>query len=104
MERNFWQRCFLSLLCLVALVWFTVQQPAFAAICRPWHGHEICILSLKRSAKYYWEYRARLTIDGQRQPRTRYNCRDRTQTPQGKPTTSFGAESVGSFVCNLMQQ
>ncbi|WP_072621727.1 hypothetical protein [Spirulina major] len=104
MTRNPWHHHLISFLCLIVLGWFGVQLPAFAATCRPWQGHEICILRLKRSAKYYWEYRAQISIDGNQQPPTRYNCRDRTQTPKGQPTTSFTAESAGAFVCHLMQR
>lgn len=79
-------------------------QPAHAAPCRIWHGREICILTLKRSAKYFWEYRAHLTINGQPQPPTRYNCRDRTQTPKGQPPKPFNPESAGALICDLMHR
>lgn len=48
-----------------------------APLCRTVAEHQVCILKITRSAKYYWEYRAVVQIDDQRRPMARYNCRTR---------------------------
>ena len=48
-----------------------------APLCRPVADHQVCVLKMTRSAKYYWEYRALVQIDGKNRPMARYNCRTR---------------------------
>ena len=40
------------------ILFFTAAQPAVASFCRNYKENRICILSIKRSAKNYWEYRS----------------------------------------------
>ncbi|MEM8612827.1 MAG: hypothetical protein AAGF93_12480 [Cyanobacteria bacterium P01_H01_bin.105] len=48
-----------------------------APLCRTVANHQVCILKITRSAKYYWEYRAVVQVDDKRRPMARYNCRTR---------------------------
>ncbi|MBW4532676.1 MAG: hypothetical protein KME09_01945 [Pleurocapsa minor HA4230-MV1] len=78
---------------------------ADAAMCRDRYGQEVCILKLKRSAKNYWEYRAKVSIDGEQQKNPEvYNCRDRTLTRKGKYPIPFKSNSPGELVCSLFQK
>lgn len=94
------------LILLLSLVFWSVLMPvANAEMCGVRNGHQICILKLKRSAKYYWEYRATVSIDGQRQRNQEiYNCRDRTLTRKGKYPIPFKSNSPGELVCDLFQK
>lgn len=65
----------LGLILLVSLLLAPVAQAA--PLCRTVADHQICILKITRSAKYYWEYRAVVTVDDQHRPMARYNCRTR---------------------------
>ena len=78
---------------------------AHAEMCRDRNGHQVCILKLKRSAKNYWEYRAKVSIDGKKQAAQEiYNCRDRTLTRKGKYPIPFKPNSPGELVCSLLQK
>ncbi|NEP63146.1 MAG: hypothetical protein F6K31_40605 [Symploca sp. SIO2G7] len=46
-----------------------------APLCHIVADHQVCVLKITRSAKYYWEYRAVVQIDDKRRPMGRYNCR-----------------------------
>jgi hypothetical protein len=61
---------------IVLILSFLVMLPAEAYTCRNYKGHQICILSIKRSAKNHWEYRASVSVDGVKTPVEVYNCRD----------------------------
>lgn len=75
---------------------------ASAEICGDRNGQQICITRLKRSAKNYWEYRAKIKLDDKKQSDAEiYNCRDRTLTRKGKYPIPFKPNSPGSKVCAL---
>ncbi len=94
----------LFLLLLLAF-WVVFTPMAQAQMCRDRDGHQVCILQLKRSAKNYWEYRAKVSIDGQKQwAKEIYNCRDRTLTRKGKYPIPFKSNSPGELVCSLFQK
>lgn len=98
---------FLFLL-LIFVFWlgFTplVNAGSNGAMCRDRFEHEVCILQLKRSAKNYWEYRAKVSIDGVKQKyREIYNCRDRTLIRKGKYPIPFQPNSPGTLVCKTFQ-
>lgn len=92
---------------LLALLWVVAMAlPALAVQCQSIAGQEVCLLSLRRSAKHYWEYRAQLSINGVKQPVREYDCRvfakDRfPQIPAELSADTVKVESVGSFVCRL---
>ncbi len=89
----------LLLICLGA-----IAPPVEAALCRNLDGREVCIVRIKRSAKYYWEYRTVVSIDGQKKPLVIYNCRDRTITRKNKYPIPFKSNSAGDLVCSLFDK
>ena len=91
------------LLMLLCWLWFT--PVADAAMCGDRNGQQVCILKLKRSAKNYWEYRAKVSIDGGKHRDLEiYNCRDRTLTRKGKYPIPFKANSPGELVCQTFHK
>ncbi|WP_446359065.1 hypothetical protein [Coleofasciculus sp. G2-EDA-02] len=90
----------IGLLGLLILSW-TVAFPAEASVCRTIKDHHICILSIKRSAKYYWQYRAAVSIDGVKRPVEIYNCRDRTRIRQDGVVVSFEPDGAGELICSF---
>lgn len=93
------------LLLLLLVFWLGFAPLADAgAMCRDRNGQQVCILKLKRSAKNYWEYRAKVSIDGKKQKDQEiYNCRDRTLTRKGKYPIPFKSDSPGELVCNIFK-
>lgn len=83
------------------MVLFSLPGPAEAAICRNIQGRRICEASLNRSAKNYWEYRAIVTIDGARQPRETYNCRDKIRIQADGTVIPFQEGDPSPVVCRL---
>ncbi|MEB3230313.1 MAG: hypothetical protein VKJ64_04830 [Leptolyngbyaceae bacterium] len=103
-------RCKASVL-LILLVAIMVRVISYTPtaqatpLCRQWGVHRICIVDIQRSAKNYWEYRAVVTIDDQRQPKAVYNCRDRTRTiPQTGQTAPFEPAGVGTLICQILHR
>ena len=93
------------LLLLLLIFWLGFAPRANAAICGDRFGQQVCILKLKRSAKNYWEYRAKVSIDGEKQrDKEIYNCRDRTLTRKGKYPIPFKPNSPGELVCQTFQK
>lgn len=94
-----------KLLLLIFVFWLGLAPVADAAMCGYRHGQEICILKLKRSAKNYWEYRAKVSIDGEKQRDVEvYNCRDRTLIRKGKYPIPYQANSPGELVCQTFDK
>jgi hypothetical protein len=94
-----------QLLSLLLIFWLGFAPLANAGMCRDRFGQEVCILQLKRSAKNYWEYRAKVSIDGEKQRDIEiYNCRDCTLTRKGKYPIPFIADSPGELVCQTFQK
>ncbi|MEM8676844.1 MAG: hypothetical protein AAGF83_23775 [Cyanobacteria bacterium P01_G01_bin.67] len=90
---------------LLILFWLGFTPIANAAICGERNSQEVCILKLKRSAKNYWEYRAKVSINGEKQKNKEiYNCRDRTLTRKGKYPIPFKSNSPGELVCKTFQK
>ncbi|WAL59684.1 hypothetical protein [Thermocoleostomius sinensis] len=82
-----------------------VISPAQAALyCRSTGEHTICILSIKRSAKNYWEYRASVRVDGVERPIELYNCRDRLRTQRDGTTLPFEPAGAGTVICHLFDR
>jgi len=86
------------------MVLFSLPAPAHAAICRNIQGRRICEASLNRTAKNYWEYRAIVTIDGARQPRETYNCRDGLRTQADGTVIPFADGDPSPLVCRLYKK
>jgi hypothetical protein len=71
--------------------------------CQPITGQTVCLQSIKRSAKYHWEYRVVVSIDGKARPAKRYDCRQ----PSAKLKASLPPEiqrekAIQQFVCGLV--
>ncbi|MEM8723003.1 MAG: hypothetical protein AAGE84_27590 [Cyanobacteria bacterium P01_G01_bin.39] len=93
------------LLLFFLIFWLGLTPIADAAMCGVRNEQQVCILKLKRSAKNYWEYRAKVSIDGEKQRyREIYNCRDRTLTRKGKYPIPFKPNSPGELVCQTFQR
>jgi hypothetical protein len=78
---------------------------AFASeplLCRTVETHQVCILSIKRSARNFWEYRVQLGVDGQPRAKERYDCRRtlRSINTQAEPSP----QKLHQLVCGLTQR
>lgn len=92
-------------LVLILVFWLGFVPTANAEMCRDRWGHQVCILKLKRSAKNYWEYRAKVSVDGEKQRYYEvYNCRDRTLLRKDKYPIPFKSNSPGELVCKTFQK
>jgi hypothetical protein len=91
-------------LLFAVICWSAIALPAAAALCRDLEGHRVCIVNIKRSAKYHYRYRTVVSIDGEKQPLVIYNCRDRTITKKNKYPIPFKANSAGNLVCSLFDK
>ncbi|MGK7932470.1 MAG: hypothetical protein AB4041_13705 [Microcystaceae cyanobacterium] len=91
--------CF-SFILIVAIL--AMIQPAYALPCYHYHGNEICILRLKRSAKNYWEYRGSAKLNGKLLPNTIYNCRNRIKIFKNGDKLPFQPDGVGEFICQAI--
>jgi hypothetical protein len=94
-------RSFIKLFCLVWLCWLATVSPARAEFCRQVDGHRICILSIKRSAKNYWQYQATVSTDGIERPSASYDCRERSIVDRDGNMALFRSRLDGSIVCSL---
>lgn len=101
--KRFGQKGLLVLL-IGGLVLFSLPAPAHAAICRSIQGRRICEASLNRTAKNYYEYRAIVTIDGARQPRETYNCRDGFRIQEDGTVIPFEDGDPSPLVCRLYKK
>lgn len=94
----------LILLLLITLN-LTLALPASASeFCRQIEGKEICIVAIKRSAKNYWEYRAKVRIDGAVRPQQIYNCRRRIRVQKDGSAIRFSSGGAGEFICSYFQK
>lgn len=101
-----WWAVVVLLLALPFAVWLMsfVSVPSQAQACHTFNGHQVCAVSLRRSAARYWEYRTVVSIDGQKQPMELYNCRDRTRTLASDGTRiAFLTGKTGDWICTLTQ-
>ncbi|NES18669.1 MAG: hypothetical protein F6K41_06990 [Symploca sp. SIO3E6] len=81
-----------------------IAQPAEASFCRNSNDHSICVLSIKRSAKNYWEYRVVISIDGKKQPLEVYNCREGIKINRQGDNIPFQSNSPGEIICSLFKK
>lgn len=88
----------ISIFLLINFLKFT--PPAEAAFCRNINNQNICILQIKRSAKYYWEYRATISIDGKKRPIEIYNCRTHSVIRSDHKIVPFQPNGVGELICS----
>lgn len=88
------------LLGLLVILWSAIAFPVEAALCRHVEGRDVCAVKIKRSAKYYWEYRTIISVDGRKKPLEIYNCRDRTVKRKNKYPIPFKADGIGDLICS----
>lgn len=91
-----------SLTILLILV-FLVALPAQASFCKSVDTKKVCILSIERSAKKYWEYQVQLSVDRIVQPLTVYNCREKLWLQPHGQWTKFNSSSVNAVACSLFR-
>jgi hypothetical protein len=92
-------------LCAIGLLfWLTIADPVRAEFCRQTDGHRICIVSIKRSAKNFWQYQAMVSMDGIDRPSASYDCRARLITEADGNTASFRSRQDGKIVCSLYRR
>lgn len=94
----------LVLIGTIGLPGLSTNLSASAAPCRTLHQQTVCIQEIKRSAKYFWEYRVTLQIDGKTQPLAIYNCRDRLTIQQDGSIIPFEPAGIGEFICKVLQR
>lgn len=77
-------------------------MPAEATeLCRNLDDRVVCLVSINRSAKNYWEYRATVRVDGVEHPVAVYNCRDRIRVQSDGKIVPFEANDASKLVCRL---
>lgn len=94
---------YLVILLLLIFSW-AVVSPVSAMVCRNYQGQEICILSIKRSAKKYWEYRASVIVNGVKTPVEIYNCRGKFKVNKDRTVTQFKENSPGKMICSFLKK
>lgn len=96
---------YIAIFLIITFLGCAVALPAEASsYCRNLNDRAICILSIQRSAKNYWEYRAVVSIDGVKKPLEVYNCRDRVRIRQDGTAVSFRSSGVGDLICNVLNR
>jgi hypothetical protein len=106
-ERDNWQFTMgmqWILILLLMLTGLTIASPAQAAFCRQIDHHTLCLLEVKRSAKNYWEYRAKVQIDGVEKPFEVYNCRDRVRIQSDGNIRPFAPRGAGWVICQSLKR
>lgn len=88
---------------LIFTLFFTVVPPAIASFCRQLNGHLICIVSIQRSAKNYWEYRTVISVDSIEKTLEIYNCRTQTKTQKDGKIVPFESDGVGELICRILK-
>jgi hypothetical protein len=91
---------YLNILILVLILFFIFIPTADASFCRQLENRHICILSIKRSAKNYWEYRAAVSINGVAKPIEIYNCRSRQIVQKDRTVVDFKPNGAGDLICS----
>ena len=92
-----------SIILFLILAFFLQTSPAIASFCRQLNGHLICIVSIKRSAKNYWEYRTVISVDSIEKPLEIYNCRNQTKTQNNGKIVPFESDGVGELICRILK-
>lgn len=88
---------------LLILLFISITLPVQAAPCRTMNDHEICILTIKRSAKNYWEYRAKVQVDGEVRPMQVYDCRKKIAIQDNKVLELFEQDGTAEVVCSFFK-
>ncbi len=96
-------RCLVGLLLVGTLVTGNPSPVVAAAKCQILDGHQVCLEAIKRSAKYPWEYRVTVRVDGQKQPEQRHDCRQaiRDMLP-AQGTADLTKARTRQWICRLV--
>ncbi|MGD1804855.1 hypothetical protein ACP6PL_05370 [Dapis sp. BLCC M126] len=95
---------YITLSIILFIFLFAVASPAAASFCRNYNGNKICILSIKRSAKNYWEYRAEVSINGVKKPLEIYNCRTQQKINKNGNIVKFTSNGAGKLICSVLDK
>ncbi|MBW4523859.1 MAG: hypothetical protein KME18_01500 [Phormidium tanganyikae FI6-MK23] len=90
-------------LILLIVLLISITLPVQAATCRTANDREICILSIRRSAKNYWEYRATVQVDGEVRPMQVYDCRKKISIQDNKVLELFEQDGTAEAVCSFFK-
>jgi hypothetical protein len=74
-------------------------ESSASVLCGNLEGQQVCIETIKRSAKYNWEYRVVVSVDGKSRPVKRYDCRPSTGSDRELATPYFEA-ALRQFICD----
>ncbi len=99
-----YQKKFIFLFLVLIIINFCFSKTAFASFCRNYNQDKICILDIKRSAKYYWRYRVNLSVNGVKKPLTIYDCRQKVKIDKNGSTIPFYEDGIESFVCKTLNK
>jgi hypothetical protein len=92
----------LTLIGLILTFWLVMIPVTQAATCQEIARKQVCIQKIKRSAKYYWEYRIDLSVDGVKQTTRVYDCRDRYYSLPDRNRISYQkSDRLIQLVCRL---
>lgn len=86
---------------IIFILAYFLTFPAQASFCRNYNNQLICIISIKRSAKNYWEYRASISVDGKVRPIEVYDCRQKIRIQNNQSVIPFKENDAGEFICNF---
>jgi hypothetical protein len=89
---------------LLVILSFSVAPAAANSVCQNYHGHRVCILSIERSAKNYWEYKASVSVDDVKEPSKVYNCRSQVKILQDGTFVPFGDKDPGELICRFFKR
>lgn len=81
-----------------------IALPAKASVCRNYNGNSICILEIKRSAKYHWQYRASVSVNGKVKPIEIYNCREQIKIQKNGNRVPFSSNGAGQLICSILNK
>ncbi|MBR8830301.1 MAG: hypothetical protein N5P05_003396 [Chroococcopsis gigantea SAG 12.99] len=89
---------YLFILLIFITSWLYVP-PVMAAFCHSEDAHRVCIVSIKRSAKNYWQYQTEIAVDGVKKPIVVYNCR--TKEKISLDSSRLPLDPTGKIICKL---
>jgi hypothetical protein len=81
-------------------LWGWIPPASASVLCRDVEGQQVCIESIQRSAKYLWEYRVVVAVDGQKQPLKVYDCRSKAAADKASSIEA----AMEAFICNLVNR
>ncbi|WP_040629760.1 hypothetical protein [Fortiea contorta] len=91
-------------LVLLVMLFYSVTPQASASVCRNHGSHRICIVRINRSAKNYWEYRAVVSVDGEKKPLEIYNCRTMVKVTRDGTILPFEPNGAGELICSFFRK